>query len=124
VILVDASAWIEFFLGKDKCPKVERAIESKEACTSMITFAEIVNWCQKNNKNAVERIDIVKNGSEIINLNEGIIMAAGKINYERKKTIPKWGMIDSLILATAQMYDLRILTKDRDFRNLPNAELL
>ena len=90
----------------------------------MITFAEIVNWCSKNNKNAVERINIIKNGSEIVNVNEGIIIAAGRLNYERKKVNQKWGMMDSFILATAQLYNLKILTKDKDFSDLENAELL
>ncbi|HLC32335.1 MAG TPA: PIN domain-containing protein [Candidatus Nanoarchaeia archaeon] len=124
MILLDASAWIEFFLESEKFSKTEQIIESEQACTSMITFAEIANWCNKNNKDVSECIKFIKNGSEIINLNEGIIVAAGRLNYERKKKIPKWGMIDSLILATAQMYDLTILTKDRDFRDLPNVELL
>ena len=123
MILLDASAWIEFF-REGNCLKVEQAIKSKEACTSMITFAEIVNWCSKNNKNAVERINIIKNGSEIVNVNEGIIIAAGRLNYERKKVNQKWGMMDSFILATAQLYNLKILTKDKDFSDLENAELL
>lgn len=124
MIILDASAWIEFFLKTERGKIVYDIIELEGACTSMITFAEVVNWCHKNNKNAVEFVNGIKESSEIINLNEGIIIEAGKINFKRKKTNPKWGMIDSLILATAQMYGLKILTKDRDFKDLSNVEIL
>jgi predicted nucleic acid-binding protein len=69
-------------------------------------------------------INGIKNGSTILNLNEAIAIFAGKLNFERKKNVKNWGMIDSIILATAQIYNLKILTKDSGFRDLPNAEIL
>jgi len=89
-----------------------------------MTFAEIVNWCLNNQKDANAHLEGIKCSSEIINLNKGIIVNAGKLNHERKRITSKRGMADSLILTTAQMYNLRILTKDRDFKDLPNVELL
>ena len=57
-------------------------------------------------------------------MDEEIIVSAGKLNYERKKIVKNWGMLDSFILATAQVYDLKILTKDSHFKDLPNIQLL
>jgi predicted nucleic acid-binding protein len=47
-----------------------------------------------------------------LGLNELIVILAGKINYERKRIEKNWGMMDSIILATAQIYNLKVLTKD------------
>ncbi len=126
VVLLDTSAWIEFFQGTEKSRKVETALKSEEVFTSIITFAEIVNWCLKNNVQDKMKAYIqgIKNSSTILEVNEPITIIAGKLNYERKKTVKNWGMIDSIIVATAQIYSLRILTKDSQFNDLPNAEIL
>jgi len=126
VVLFDTSAWIEFFDGTDKSRLVEEAIKTKEIFTSEITYAEIVTWCLRNKLGHKIRdyIEGIKKGSKILELNETIIISAGKLNYERKKVVKNWGMIDSLILSTALFYDLKILTKDSHFKGLDNVEIL
>ena len=69
-------------------------------------------------------VQTVKNGSQVLGINEQISVAAGKMNYERKKAGKKWGMIDSIIASTAQTYGLKVLTKDSHFKDLENAEML
>ena len=125
-MLFDTSAWIEFFQGTEKSKKVENALKTEENFTSIVTFAEIVNWCLKNNVQDKIRsyIEGINSGSAILELNEPIALVAGKLNYERKKIIKNWGMIDSIILATSQVYNLKILTKDSQFKDLLNAEIL
>ncbi|MBI2652134.1 PIN domain-containing protein [Candidatus Woesearchaeota archaeon] len=125
-MLLDTSAWIEFFQDTDKCPIVQNILKNKENFTSEITFAEIVNWCFKNNleHKIKEYIEGIKNGSKILELNEVIIISAGRLNYERKKIVKNWGMIDSLILATSLVYGLEIITKDKHFKDLENVKIL
>ena len=125
-IILDTSAWIEFFQGTEKGKDVFAAIKKEQAFTSIVSFAEITNWCFKNNlKESVgQYLRAIKDGSQILPLNEQVMISAGKINYERKKTIGKWGMIDSMVLATSLSHNLKILTKDTYFRDLPNAEIL
>ena len=125
-MLLDTSAWIELFHDTDKRPIVQDILKNEENFTSEITFAEIVNWCFKNKVESKIQayVEGIKKGSKILMLNESIIIYAGKLNYERKKLIKNWGMIDSLILATALLYDLKILTKDSHFKDLENVEVL
>ena len=125
-MLLDTSTWIEFFRDTDNRPIVQDILKNEENFTSEITFAEIVNWCLRNNirHKIIDYIQGIKNGSQILELNEAIIISAGKINYERKKIIKNWGMVDSLILATSLLYDLKILTKDRHFKGLENVGVL
>lgn len=69
-------------------------------------------------------ISIVKEVSTVLNVDEDIAILAGRINFERKNDNGKWGMMDSIILATADTYNICILTKDSDFKDLYNAEPL
>ena len=125
-MLLDTSAWIELFQGTEKTSAVKNILETEDNFTSAITFAEVVNWCLKNSKEGkiTEYVEGIKNGSTILDLNEAIIISAGKLNYDRKKIVKNWGMVDSLILSTALFYDLKILTKDNHFKDLKNAEIL
>lgn len=122
-ILLDTSAWIEFFQGTERGKLVKNVLKIEQSFTSIITFAEISNWCIKNNieNKTKEYIEGMKTGSQILLLNEAIIIASGKINYKRKKSVNKWGMMDSFILATSLFYNLKILTKDSYFSDLPYA---
>src|SRR3989344_6549975 len=126
MMLLDTSAWIELFQGTEKTLVVKNILEKEENFTSTITFAEVVNWCLKNSKEdkITEYIEGIKDGSTILDLNEAIIISAGKLNYERKKIVKNWGMVDSLILATSLFYDLKIITKDSHFKDLENVEIL
>lgn len=125
-MLLDTSAWIEFFQGTEKGKKVREFFGKEENFTSVVTFAEVINWCLRNKLESKTSpyIRAIKKGSEIINLDETIIILAGRLNYERKMVVKKWGMIDSFILATSLLYDLKILTKDLQFKDLSNAVIL
>ena len=125
-MLFDTSAWIEFFQGTDKAEKVKEKLTTEENFTSIVTFAELINWCLKNNLESKikEYIQGIKIGSTILDLDETIVVAAGKINYERKKAVKNWGMLDSFILSTALVYDLKVLTKDTQFEDVPNVEII
>ncbi|MFH1182123.1 MAG: PIN domain-containing protein [Candidatus Woesearchaeota archaeon] len=125
-MLFDTSAWIEVFLGTEQGKTAVEVIKSGKNFTSIATFAEIANWCLKNNSGDKIGfcIDTVKKGSQVLGLNEEISTIAGRLNYERKKAGKKWGMIDSMIVTTAQAYGLKILTKDAAFKDLPDVEIL
>ena len=107
-------------------PIVENALKTEENFTSIVTLAEIVNWCLKNDIDyrIREYIEGIKKGSKILELNEAIIISAGELNFKRKKAVHNWGMLDSFILATSLVYDLKILTKDLHFKDLENVKIL
>ena len=88
-MLFDSSAWIEFFQGTENSKIIENILQSEDNFKSEVTFAEVVNWCLKNKiaHRIPEYIEGIKKGSRILFLSESIIISAGKINYERKKTI-------------------------------------
>lgn len=123
-MLIDSYAWIEFFIGSDKGKKVGKILEDEKNFTSIVSVAEIVEWCLKNGKDVEYFTNVMKNYSVILNLNEHICKFSGRINFERKKKVGGWGMIDLFILATALMYDMQILTGDNHFSDIENAVML
>lgn len=125
-MLLDTSAWIEFFKGSEKGKQVGKILESEENFTSIVTFAEVTNWSLRNNLEGKinSYINGIRKGSETIDLDEKMMILAGRLNYERKKSAKEWGMMDSFILATSLLYDLKILTKDSQFEDLDNVEIL
>ena len=124
MLLLDTSAWIEFFIKSNKGENVKHYLKTKSCYTSIISIAEISNWAIKQNLDGKELIKYVIELTQILNLTTKISLLAGELNFQRKKVKKNWGILDSFILATAQIYNLKILTKDSQFKNLPNLEML
>ncbi len=123
-MLLDTSAWVELFEATKKTARIKEVLTKEMCYTSIVTIAEIVSWAEKSKRNHEEIIENVGKASTIIGLSESISVLAGRLNFERKKSNKKWGMLDSFILATAMAYRLNILTADNDFRDVSGAEIL
>ena len=124
-MLFDTYAWIELFTGSDEGRKVEELIKSEaKIYTSILSLAEIAVWCLRNQRNVEERLDIVKKYSEILDLNEKIAETGGRINFETRKTVKDFGMMDALIYSSARIYGLKLVTGDEHFKNLEDVMML
>jgi predicted nucleic acid-binding protein len=123
-MLLDTSAWVEFFEGTNKGARVKDVLSQNKCYTSIVSLAEVTNWSLKEKRNAVFFVDTIGKLSSIINLDDSIAILAGRLNFERKKINKKWGMLDSFILATGMAYNLKILAKDPDYRDLKDVEIL
>ncbi|MBI2144209.1 PIN domain-containing protein [Candidatus Woesearchaeota archaeon] len=125
-MLLDSSAWVEIFEGTEKSGYAADVLRKNDCFTSIVTVAETADWCAKKGlqHKTSEYIELIKTGSRLLGLDESISRRAGKLNRERKKAGIKWGMMDSIIVATAQAYGLKVLTKDKAFRDLEEAEVL
>ncbi len=122
--LLDTSAWIEFFIKSQEGEKVRRILHERSCYTSVASLAEIANWSMKKGVDGDRLSGYAQKLTQIVGLTPEIAFLAGELNFQRKKTVKNWGMMDSFILATSQLFSLRILTKDRHFQGLPNVELL
>ena len=81
-----------------------------ESCYTCITsLAEISSWALKQSKDGKELVKYAIELSEVVDLTEKAAFLAGELNFHRKKTENKWGMLDSFILAIARIYNLKIL---------------
>ncbi|MEM5773242.1 MAG: PIN domain-containing protein [Candidatus Aenigmatarchaeota archaeon] len=125
-MLFDTFAWVEFFKGSEFGKKVAKIMLKEKCFTSVISLGELVEWCLKNNleDKIEEYLKGIEKASIILEVKKEIVLLAGKINNERKKKIKDWGMVDSIILATAIFAGVKILTRDIHFKDLENVEFL
>ncbi len=123
-MLLDTSAWIEFFIGSIKGKRVKEVLYKDDCYTSIVSLAEVTNWALKEDREVLSLVNTVEHLSNLIELDKDITILAGKLNFERKKINKKWGMLDSFILASGAIYGLKILTKDNDFKDISDVEIL
>ncbi len=123
-MLFDSSAWIELFKGTSEGLKVKEILKSEDVITSIVSLAEIRAWFAKNNKSFDEFLGNIKETSTIVSLKETMALQAGIFYHIRRKEVSSFGMIDSIIYATAQYYNHLVLTTDNHFKGLEGVELL
>lgn len=90
--------------------------------TSVLSLFEIKRNLLKENREEAEiekALDLIKNTSIILDINEIICENAAKISIKNKLHA-----MDSLIYATAMLNNALLLTFDSDFKNLSNVRLL
>lgn len=122
--ILDTSAWIELFVDGKNGEGVKSRLAAEDCYTSSVSVAEITEWAIRGLKDPNTLVGIIDSTTQIIDVGKEIASLAGRINFNRKKEVKNWGMADSLIAATAGLYNLRILTCDHHFVGLPMVDLL
>ncbi|MDR2594913.1 MAG: type II toxin-antitoxin system VapC family toxin [Fibromonadaceae bacterium] len=116
--IVDTSLWIEFFAGTELDESILNAIKKKdELYVPVICLYEVRK--KFVNDNDIEKADlaveIMKIG-KIIDVDSEVAVLASSVSKQFK--LP---MADSIIYATAKIYNAEIYTQDRHFENLENV---
>ena len=124
--VIDAYAWIEYFLGSHTGGKVRNIIESEnnEIFTSVITIAEVASITKREKKDAEQKYKDVLNLSNIYGMNAEFAKEAGILHAEIRKTIKDFGMADAVALLTARKLNAKVLTGDPHFKGFKEAMLL
>lgn len=115
-MILDTYAWIELFNGTTKGKKVKELIALNQCFTSAISIAELSEWVEKEKLDRKHVFHTVKNLSTLIEISQDDLELAGILKTEKRKTVKDFGMIDSIILATAKNYKLKIVTGDKHFK--------
>jgi predicted nucleic acid-binding protein len=116
--VIDSYGWIEYFRGSEEGKIAKNYIENKNCATASITIAELSEKYKRENKDFQDDLNFIIGRTKILNLDAEIAVMAGKINFENKKKIKNWGLSDSIILATAQLLNAKVVTGDEHFRDL------
>lgn len=117
--LVDTSGWLEyFFLGKNASYFSSSIEQIKELIVPTICLYEVfkkINMVADEAK-ALQAIAQMKQG-QVVNVSEDVALRASLISIKHKLA-----MADSIIYATANIYDAILWTQDIDFKDLPNVK--
>jgi predicted nucleic acid-binding protein len=123
-MFLDTSIIVELMRGEDEelIGKIMSHIENELIFISMVQLGEVNDWCLANCSNPEARISQLREIVHLIPVNETICIRASEIKHEmRLKKIPKFSLIDGLILASARHIDQKLLTLDSDFRKAKDA---
>lgn len=124
-MLLDSSAWMEYFMGTKKGEKVKRLVDNDEQLyTSPIVIAEIYSKSLKTDRKAEERKDFIMKRCALIVLDENIAVEAAKIHAESKIKFPDFGLADAFILASARNRKIKVVTGDPHFKDFEDAIML
>jgi len=118
MILVDTSAWIDFFAGRS-CPHVA-ALESlvnqsRDLCTCGLVLAEVLQGIssQRQYREVQEHFD---NLLYLPMTRDTFVASAHIYRSLRRRGITIRKPMDCMISATALEHDVRLLHNDRDFQ--------
>ncbi len=123
-MFLDSSAIIELFKGSDKGRSIEARLEREAASASILSVVEVANWCLAAERNPSDLAERMKRWARLVSPSEEVCLEAARIRRERRRTVPKFGTMDALILASARSVGEKLLTCDEDFRGLEDVEVL
>lgn len=123
--VIDAHAWIEYFAGSSSGQKAGEFIQRGSAATSVASLAELQHkYLMEKWLSFDADLKFLSTKTSVIPIDKEISLLAGQINYANKKNIKGWGMIDSIILATARTLSTKVITGDPHFKNLRDAIII
>ena len=124
--VIDAHAWIEYFIGSNKGNYVKKILESNEneIFSSIITIAEVVSITKRENRDAEQKYIDMINLSKIFFLNTELAKEAGILHAETRKKIKDFGLADVFVLLTARKLNAKIVTGDHHFKGFKEAILI
>lgn len=124
--VIDAYAWIEYFVESDKGKKVKEIIESREneIFVSIITIAEVSSIAIRENRDVELGHKIILGLSHVYFINLELAKEAGILHAEIKKKIKDFGLADTFVLLTARKIGAKIVTGDPHFKGFKEAVLI
>lgn len=122
-VLIDSWAWIEFLKGSAAGKRVKPIIldRGRDAIVSTVNVSEVFRWFLANAtaEAAEDARGLLQRRCEVVDFTEPLAVEAARIRHERK-----WGLGDSIVLATAQAHGATIVTGDPDFRGLDDVNFV
>lgn len=87
-------------------------------------LAKFTDKYTRENLDPKERLKFLKTISALAPLDEDTAELAGKTSAERRSQVTGWGLVDSIVLATARLRKMKVVTGDEHFRGLDEAIMI
>ncbi|MBU1197006.1 PIN domain-containing protein [Candidatus Micrarchaeota archaeon] len=123
-MLLDTHAWIELLRGSALGNEVATLLSEQPCFTAMPTLTELGSWTLRRRFDHAFILKKVRSLSTLLPLSEDGAILAGKLHFEFRKSISDWGMLDSLIYATALLHGQELVTGDPHFKGKPHVIFL
>ncbi len=122
--VIDSFAWIEYFVGSKAGELAKKYIEGGESITPTIVIAELSEKYTRLKQDPTPKLRFIVLKSRAVALDEETAALAGTINVERKVKVNRWGLADSIVLATARLQKAIVVTGDEHFSDLKEAIMI
>lgn len=116
--IVDSSGWLEYFANGTNAKHFQAPLKDiASLVVPVITIYEVfkVVLRERGEHEALQAVAAMQKGT-VCNLTTNLALSASKLSLQHK--LP---MTDSIILATAQLYDATTWTQDADFKGMPKV---
>jgi predicted nucleic acid-binding protein len=124
-VVFDAHAWVEYALNSPHADTIaEKLSSSRRPLTPATVIGELKESMLRQHipKSKISTVLLyVKSKSTIVNVDAEIAEKAAEINFQHKKTIKDWGMLDSIVYAVTILNKGQVITGDPHFKNLPQV---
>jgi len=111
-------------LGSTAGARARPFIESSKGITPTIVIAELSMKYRREDLAFAEDLDFIIGKTRVVSLDTKIAQKAGALSHERKRKVRRWGLADSIVLATAREYKAKIVTGDEHFRDLVDEAIM
>lgn len=122
--VLDSSAWMSFFDNAAAAARVEEVLLGGRAATSVLSVAELSDIYHRGQfaPHWDEDLEFIETASDILPVSIPVASAAGSTKVQRRKSAPRFGLVDAIILETARSFGARLLTTDSDLRGMRGVE--
>ncbi|MBI3051113.1 type II toxin-antitoxin system VapC family toxin [Candidatus Woesearchaeota archaeon] len=119
--MIDSWAWIEYFNGSEVGRSMEKYFGNEKVIVSSINIAEVFRHllAKKGLSQAEDAASYMLGVSFMVPMGARIAVEAAKIKHQKK-----WGLGDSIVLATALEHKATVVTGDSDFKSEANVVYL
>jgi len=119
--VIDSSGWLEYFADGPNADYFKSAIKDEEhLIIPTICLYEVFRiTLSRAGEDEALRVASFMSFGRIVNLDREIALAAAHLSIRQKLA-----MADSLILATARLYDATLWTQDEHFRDIPGVKFI
>ena len=119
--IIDSSGWLEYFANGPNAPFFSPPLQNTaELVVPAITLYEVFKTVlrQRNESDALQAVALMMQGS-VVDLTANISILAAEISLGEKMP-----MADSIILATARLYQATVWTQDADFDGIAGVQYI
>jgi hypothetical protein len=119
-VLVDTSAWIEFFRKKEPWySAISGLIDDKRICCSGIILAELMQGAKAEKE--LEVLRDFRHVFEFLEESVDLCQAAGELSNTLQRKGKSVGLSDCYLAASAKAHKVKILTLDKHFDIIKGA---
>ena len=122
-VLIDSFAWLEILKGSERgISALFQVMKNERRCTSVLSLYKIRYRIEeiRDPKTTDRYLSTIETNTELLHVNDRIAREAGEMRLPGHPLTT----VDRLLLATARIHDLKLLTGDLHFNGLDDVIMI